>query len=462
MEYESRKVKWYWLLVFIMFCGAVAYLLFSGNPYLYSHLELRSALIVGEVSTRHTIPQKPTVLSKVSPPTSFARYNFERTAVDRAGTPRSRSYEEYESHPVTLGIDGFEPAYVTSDDSGFYLSGKSTWALAVGTDGAIRWKYRFDELEPDRSLFPIQLDETSAYIVDPAGEVVSLDKMTGQIHFVMDLHQEVVAPPFIWAKNLIVPVKGTSGLQLVHVHRSDGQTEATAPRLDVKPGFLVSYSPALEALIATADNKVLAIDPEDWSILWTQTLTDPVRGPAVVVDRQIFIATLGAKILKLDGAKKGKIDWEMDLEKPAASPPSYLPLMNKLAVLDVTGALQVIDAKTGKQVWRQGIENHNPLVETWSARLKGNNIEEFKMDWLHKGWTIWSPCSTARFCIYTPGKGQQIQTVKLSGSPLTLPISGDHSWTFLSQTKPGHYVVSRLLEENEIKRLRAAAAKATP
>lgn len=449
-------------MVFMLFCGAVVYLLFSGNPYLYSHLELRSALMVNEVKTHHTIPVQPAILDKVSPPTFYSRYNFERTAVDHNSSPRHRAYEEYETHNVDLGLDEFEVSHVADDDTGFYLSGKSPWVVAIGVDGQLHWKYRFTSLTEDHSIFPILLDEARAYLIHPSGEVVALDKNTGALQFLMDLHQEVVAPPFIWGKNLVVPVKGQTGVEMVNIHRSDGQMDPNPQRIDIKPGFLLSHSSTLTGVIATVDNKVMALNPENWSVLWTQTLTDPIRGPAVIVDHDIFLSTLGAKIVRLDASKKGKIDWEADLEKPAASPPTLLPIMGKLSVLDTAGGLQVLDIRTGKQAWRAAIDNRNPLNETWSARLKGNNIEEFKMDWLHKGWTIWSPCSEKRFCIYTPGKGQQIQTVRLSAAPLSLPLSGDHSWTFIGQGKPGHLIVSRVLEEVEIKRLKAEAAKANP
>jgi hypothetical protein len=81
------------------------------------------------------------------------------------------------------------------------------------------------------------------------------------------------------------------------------------------------------------------------------------------------------------------------------------------------------------------------------------------MDWLHKGWTVWAPCYERRFCIYTPGKGQLIQRVQMSGIPLALPQPGDHSWLFFVQQKSGHYAISRLLEESEIKKLKASTNK---
>lgn len=459
MEYESRKVKWYWLALFVMFCMGVAYLLFSANPYLYSHQDLRSALTTGDVVRQQSIPSKPVPPTQLGSPMGLARYNLERTATDPLGSPRSRAYEEYETQPIDLKLEDFSPSNFVGDQSGFYLNGESPWVVAVKPDGAVAWKYRFAKLAAQGALPPVLLDESNAYLVNPNSEIVCLDKKTGQLRWMIDLRQELAAAPFLWGKNILIPVKGApNGLMLKQVRRADGGLEAQAPKLDVKPDFHISYAPTLEAFIATADNKVVALDPEDWQVLWSQTLTDPIKGPAVIVDRQIFVATLGAKIVKLDGSKKGKVEWEADLEKPAASPPAYLPIMAKMSVLDTSGGLSVLDLKTGKVAWRQGIERSS-LSETWSARLKGNNIEEFKMDWLHKGWTVWSPCGDRRVCIYTPGKGQLIQRIQLSGTPLALPVAGERSWLFFVQQKPGKFAIARLLEESEIKKLKAEAAK---
>ena len=457
MEYGSRQVKWYWLLLFIGFCAFAVHRLFQGNPYLYSHSELRTILTQSADRPRQTIPAHPVALGRLTPQTFISRYNLERTAVDPLGLPRSRAFVEAAHHVIDFGKSGFEPTNIVGDRTGFYLSGKTTWVMAVDLEGVVRWRYKFSERAGDHPVPTILLDSERVYLIHPAGEVVSLEKTTGKLRWVMDLHQDVVAPPFFWSRSVMVPVKsadarGVDKVQLVQVHRSDGVLEAPHPKLDVKPGIQFSFSPVLEAFVGTVDNKVIAIDPEDWDILWTQTLTDPIRGPAVLVDQQIYVSTLAGKIVRLDGGRKGKIDWEADLPKAPLSPPTYLPLVQRLSVLDQTGGLNVIETKTGKPQWRESTENKNPLVETWSARLKGRNIEEFKMDWIHKGWAIWSPCSDKRLCIYAPKQGQLIQKIVLSGQPMALPLLIDRGYAVMTQLKGGQYGVARLIEETEIKK----------
>ena len=457
MEYQSRKVKWYWLILFAGFCVGVVYLLFSGNPYLYSHLELRSALVAGDGIHRQTVPAHPDVPVKLGLTTGLARFNFQRTAIDPVGAPRSRTYVETDRHAVDLP-DDFDATNVVADASGFYLTGHSARALAVDPDGRVRWSYQFLNPPGERGLSAVILDEAGAYLVHPSGEIVCLDKKTGRLRWRLDLDQELGAAPFAWGKDLILPIKTAAGVQILRVPRANGQIEAAPVKVDLKPNFTLAQAPTLDALIATVDNKVVAIDPETWKTIWSQTLTEPARGPAVVVDNQIFLTTPGGKLVRLDGSKRGKLDWDLDLPKPALTPPAFLPIMNRLAFLDTAQNLVAVDAKLGKLLWRIPTENHNPANETWSARLKGQNIEEFKMDWLHKGWTIWSPCGDRRVCIFTPNKGQLIDRLNLAGQPLSLPIAGDKRWTFLTQTKPGKLIVSKLVEENELKKLRAAEA----
>ncbi len=456
MDYESRQLRWYWVALFIIYSAGVVYLLFAGNPYLYSHHELRESLLAGESGQIVTIPSSPKADTPPGQASFHWRYNDERSAIDELGSTRSKNYLEFERHPVEHGIEGLDIQHLTSDASGFFITGKMPWAVAIGMDGKPLWKYRSLDLASEHSLLPILLDQTSAYIVHPKGSVVSLNKTSGDLNWMMELGQDVIAQPFIWQNHLIVPTKGLQGVSLRRILRASGKPEAETPTLDIKPAFLTAYGSILKSMILSVDNKVISLDTKDWSVTWTQSLTEPVRGPAVIIDNFVFITTLAGKLVKLDG-KRGKVEWEIDLEKPPASSPSYLPVLDRLVFLDTDGAMVTVDAKTGKVFWRNNVENRNSLVETWSARLKGNHIEEFGMDWLHKGWTIWSPCYVRKFCIFTPAKGQLIARIDLAGTPLTLPQNVDRRLVFFTEVKPGKYLISHTLETSEIKKLRMSS-----
>lgn len=461
MEYESRRVKWYWLILFVIYSSGACYVLYSGNPLLYSHHELRGALLQSADETVSTIPTEPETLPKVGSQTFFLRFNSARTGLDPSPGVRGKGYEEYEKHEVSTGINGWTPQHILSDQSGFYITSNTPWIVAIATDGTIKWRYRFLQEPTEKGFSPPLLDEFSFFVIHPKGELVALDKQSGHIRWILPLHVNLVADPFIWRGFLILPTKGTKGIELVLINRTDGKKSDESPKLDLKAEFKISQAPGVEQIIVTADNKVLAINPETWAVNWSQTLTEPIKGPATLVENDIYVATLGAKLFKLDGSRKGKIIWETVLEKPAIHSPTVLPIMSRLSLIDAAGALSTVDMKTGKVFWRYGIEAKGALAETWSSRLSAKHIEENKMDWLHKGWTIWTGCGAKNVCIYTPLKGQIINRLVLSGEPIAQPLLVDKRLVFFTQTRPGVYLISHQIEDGEVKRLRKQAAEAS-
>jgi hypothetical protein len=52
-----------------------------------------------------------------------------------------------------------------------------------------------------------------------------------------------------------------------------------------------------------------------------------------------------------------------------------------------------------------------------------------------------------------------VQSIQLSGLPLTLPLQMDKRWIFFGEGKEGHYIISHLLESAEIKKLKQDAAQ---
>jgi hypothetical protein len=226
MDYESRKIKWYWFTLFLIFCGVSIYLLFRANPYLYSHIELRTAMTSGESLQRQSIPAQPVMTDKTGDITYYSRYGFDHAAIDPMSGPRSKNYEEYLKFPVTSGIEKWDVQHIAQDESGFYLTGKNPWAVAVGLEGQVRWKFRFKDATLERGLYPVLLDDASAYIVHPSGEVVTLNKTTGEIRWIMEIREDLGATPFLWKENLMLPIRVGNGLQLIAMKRLDGKVSS--------------------------------------------------------------------------------------------------------------------------------------------------------------------------------------------------------------------------------------------
>ena len=258
MDYESRQIKWYWQFLFTLYCGGVVYLLFQGNPFLYSHLELRASIAAVDTFKPQTIPAQPDVSAKLGAITGHARYSPERTATEPMGTPRGRSYLEFEKYPVDLGAESFKIDRVEADASGFYLSGSSRWVVALGLDGVTRWRYGFKDSTGEPTVL---LDDTTAYLIHSKGKVIALNKIDGQIRWAYDTKQDLAAAPILFRKLILIPSKSAEGMRLVLVNRLDGQRDEVSPRLEVKPGFLLSEATQLNLLIAKVNNKIYAISP---------------------------------------------------------------------------------------------------------------------------------------------------------------------------------------------------------
>lgn len=459
MEYESRKVKWYWLIAFILYSGGVVYLLFQANPFLYSHHELKASLTEKDTRQLRSIPARPNVEPGGTIVNTSGNMNSENNGMDPLSAPRSKSLLEYESHPVNFDFTKWTPQHISADGDSFYLVGKSPWIVAINFSGEPKWQFKFLADPGDRSLSRPIIDTHYIYVVHPKGDIVALNKKTGSVVWLLPTGRELIADPFAWENQLVLPVRGDTGVQLLFVNRLSGQATEKLVNLEIKPGFSLSYSPQSKVFIASIDNKILAIDPLSWKITWTQSFTEPIRGPVSLADSQIFISTIDGKIIKADLSKRAKIDWETDLENPAMTSVTYVPHIHRIVGLDSKGNLFALDAKTGKSNWRSFTGNKSSLQEVWAARLKAKHIEEFSMDWLHKGWVIWAPCSERNICIFTPIKGQNVIRISLSGAPMTEPILSDNSMTFfLKGSKPSTYVISRVLDESEIKRLKKEAS----
>lgn len=470
MEFERRSLKWYWVFLFMVYCGAVVYGLLSQNPYLYSHLRLRSELQKEPVSTVAPVPSEdaqPELPAKLTEQTFERRMNRERNGVGPIDRTFNEDFVEYEVHPLetqNLDLDLNKTKWAL-DSSGVYLTGTKSNAIAFALDGHRKWDFHFYDKD-ESPLQKIVIDNELAYLIHPDGKVAAVFKDSGQLKWTVNLDQPLGQTAWVTGHFLYVTVStdpdedgsAKASTQWALINRSNGTVKKYSAPIDAPSDFELSFAPDLKALILTFNNKVMAVAEDTLAPLWTQTLSDAVRGPVSVRGTDLYVSTAGAKIVRLDGSKKGKIAWEVTLERPAADAPTILPIMKKLSVMDDAGQLRVIDTKAGKSLWRYNVENQNILKSTWSNRLRGQLIPQNGMPWIHRGWTIWSPCAAKRFCIYNPAKGQLIARASLSGNLISLPFEQDKRLIFLiDMGKKGtpKWAVSQVLESSAARRLKS-------
>lgn len=438
MDFEHGRVRWYWVTLYVIYCAVAVYGLLSNNPQLYSNNELKKEIQAEPDQKPEPVPSianQPTITEPLGEQTYFARMSSERNGVASSEVTWSKSFVEKEVFPLEAGPD-FTPSTWSIDHSGVYLGGQ-TAAAGFGLDGKKMWEFRFAEGNR-KPLTDLLTDKVFAYLVSPNGSIVAINKKTGELQWHLRLRDDVVGPSFLHKDQLFVPLKiraegktPRAMFRWAQIKRTSGEVATFSKSIEAKPDFMMTWAPELAAWMLSSENKITAIDMEKLEPAWTVTLTDPIRGPVSVVGKSLLVATLGGKVLRLDGTKKGRTEWEVDLEKPLVSAPTFLPIMNKISVMDSLGQLQMIDGKVGKALWHFNIENKNELKETWSARMKGSVIQDTTMEWTHRGWTIWAPCSKNRFCVYNPAKGQLISRAPLSGSLLSFPIEKDKILYFL-------------------------------
>jgi len=443
MDYERQRIRWYWITLFVIYSMVMIYAVLTGNPYLYTHQEFKHELQSAPEQNPEPVPSIASQLPlppNLGEQTYRSRLNAERNANAPAETTYSKNFVEKQVFPILAdekdGGEKFKPTLWSIDRDGFFLANTGA-AVGYNLNGDKIWEFRFaDQSKP---LSDVVTDQGLVYLIQSSGEIVALNKSTGQLQWSNKLNEEVIGPSFISKGRLFIPLKSRPTetkiprpmFRFAVMKRETGELSMFSKPIEGKPHFQISMAPELESWILAFDNKIVAVDPDKLEVVWTQTLTDPILGPVSVVGKSLFVSTMAGKVIKLDGAKKARQEWEVELARPPVSSPTYLPIMTKLSVLDDQGQLQLIDAKAGKALWRFNIENKNSLKETWSARMKGSIIQETGMDWIHRGWSIWAPCAKNRFCIYNPSKGQLISRVSLSGSVVSFPMEKDKVFYFL-------------------------------
>lgn len=457
MDYERNRVRWYWVTLFVIYSMAMIYVVLTGNPYLYTHLEFKHELQSAPEQNPEPVPSIHSQLplpASLGDQTYHSRLNAERNGDARPDITFSKNFVEKQVYPILADDKSgqkFKPALWSIDNDGFFLA-NSDAVLGYNLNGQKMWEFRFDD--QGKPLSDVVTDEGLAYLIQSNGSIVALNKSNGQLQWSNKLSEEVIGPSFVAKGRLYIPLKSRPletkvprpMFRFAVMKRETGELTQFSKPIEGKPRFQISMAPELGSWILSYDNKIVAVDPDKLEVQWTQTLTDPILGPVSVVGKTLFVSTMAGKVIKLDGAKKARQEWEVELPRPPVSSPTFLPIMTKLSVLDDQGQLQLIDAKAGKLLWRFNIENKNGLKETWSARLKGSVIQETGMDWLHRGWSIWSPCAKNRFCVYNPAKGQLISRTSLSGSVISFPMEKDKVFYFLVDTGK-NWAISRVETE---------------
>lgn len=474
MEYEARAIKWYWLALLLIYSLVAVYFVLRANPFLYTQQTLRAK-------------QQVQTAEKVQPwPPLDAQFEIEQKASGRGSSwpflsagnlnmtspdvTRNKSYTEFRAYPLKADFKG-ETLVLNHSQRNLILKDESNSIFNFDPQGNLRWTYT---LAQTAELKQTLLDAVFIYLIQANGSLTAVNIETGRPQWNLRTGRSLFGEAWLEEDYLILPVekladpnakktskKTTSSL--LKIDRNDGTLQATIDGFDFKQPFKEVAVPGTKTRLVYSGPQIIAFSTDlDKSVnqLWSTTLPESISRELVVADSYLFAVTEGKRLYVLSGKKKGEVLFDLDLDITPGGNVTYLPEMERLAYLGEGGTLRVVDLKKEEMAWKFDLSIKGPLREVWSSRLKGAYIQEFGMKWIHKGWTLWSPCRASQFCVYNPDRGQLIQRIELSGSPVAMPVVLDEKIIALLKQPSGKLAIAHLLEPAELRKAEAEAAAA--
>ena len=250
-------------------------------------------------------------------------------------------------------------------------------------DGSEVWRLRTDDKRRDsfgdgpRST-PV-VDGERVFAVSALGRLWAVNRHDGTVLWQHDLRRElgamvptwgVSASPTVEGDLLLFDVGGRRGHGIVAFDKTNGEI-AWATESGI-PGYSLPLSVALDGIRQTVfftGSKVLALNPEDGSTLWSKpwkTAYDVnAAAPVFVPPQGIFISSgydTGASLFKVekhDGALTAKEQWHSDTMRNHFSSSVYHD--GFLYGFD-DKELKCLDARTGHEQWRKVGFGHGTLI----------------------------------------------------------------------------------------------------
>lgn len=473
MEYEARTIKWYWLALVIIYSIVAVYLVIRANPFLYSQGTLKARQ---EVQTSEKLQPWPPPGSQFEldkePSGGGSSWPFLSAGNLNMTSPevtRNKSYTEFKAYPLDVQFEG-EPQ-VLNHSSRTLILRDATRIFNFDAEGGLRWSYGLPE---GAELKQALVDSILIYLIRQNGSLTALSLETGRPQWTLQTERPVLGEAWLESELLILPVEKMNDpnakksskkitSSLMKIDRGSGTPRGSVDGFDFKQAFKEVAVLGTGLRLIYSGSQITAISKDlgkGIDQLWSTNLPENISRELVVANSSIFAVTEGKRLYVLSAKKKGDVSFDIDLDINPGGNVTYLPEMERLAYLGENGVLRVVDLKKENMAWKFDLSIKGPLREVWSSRLKGAYIQEFGMKWLHKGWTLWSPCRASQFCVYNPDRGQLIQRIELSGTPMAMPVVLNEKIFALLKQPTGTLAIAHLLEPAELRKAEAAAEAA--
>lgn len=481
MEYDNfRSVAWHWLVLFYLYAAAVVGLVLYSNPYLYDQKDLKMALAGQQSEAAQPIPSPRNQIERGPAGVgSFTdRFGVTREGSDPSNTARARRFIKVSEHEImaTEGINADLNHWWVDGDRAFNTS--ATELFAFNVEGGLQWKFTAHGPDGLKLLKPTS-DLHTVYLATNFGKLYAIKKSDGKLIWSLDAAEQFYSDPLLSGEQLILAAKPnlTTRLKLVPNNKENTNKDVSILEISKAKGEVAKSSPWIGALtddnltittseigdqlIIAQNHLLLSVDRATSNTIWQNELPDKTFGYPVIGADQVFVLTDNAHILAFE-TKKGKKNWEVDLEGSPVTPMSYIPSHNMLALNMKNGALLVLAAKDGEKKWRSSFDAGKVPRNTWSSRLNNKVITDLKLKWNFKGWALWSPCANDRICIFNPENGGQLGTVMTAGEVVGLPAYRTDKSVMMLVKQKDALKVSWFMDRPNYKRWRAEQIKEHP
>ena len=258
---------------------------------------------------------------------------------------------------------------IVNDGSGYVVASPNGTVSALDKQGKKQWQINLKQ----GIAAGVVANNDTVIVSDNNAHLIALDRQTGQKRWQVNMTSSVLSPSLI-VNNRVVSLSNDgviSGLSLqtgAQIWQFATQTPTISVRGSATPILLDSQN----ALIATADGRIHAINIDNGTPLWSRRigmaqgaseidrLTD-IDATPVVSDNMLYVVTYSGQLVGIDMAGQ-----QINFLQNYASLKSVAVDSSQLYVTTLKGEVLALDKFTGKVVWQSdALANRglsNPIV----------------------------------------------------------------------------------------------------
>lgn len=319
-----------------------------------------------------------------------------------------------------------------------------TYGIVMATrlsNGDVLWEN--DSTPENKAIQPfsggLAFADGKIFCATPAAEIVMMDGATGQIEKRFPLTAPVRAAPTV-AGGMVFAVTINNQLEAFNYQSGEGIWSHTG--MIETAGLLGGASPAMDQNILVApytSGEVYALQPDNGSVMWSDTLTnfrrlDPVsslfhiKARPVIYRNVVYLISHGGQMRALD-LLTGKKIWEKQIagiRTPAVS-------QDFLFMVSANQELVCMNRMTGQIIWVKKL-----------AQYQNPESQEDKILWagpVLAGKYLAVNSSHGQLLLCDPQSGETLKAIDFGGAGLLSPIVVDN--TLLVLTDSGELIAYR-------------------